>query len=470
MPLALELVATRIRLLHPEELLDRFGERLLLLTSGTADLPDRQRTLHATLDWSHRLLDSREQALFARLGVFSGGASLDAVEEVCGGEPVGDVLETLASLLEKSLVVTVDDAAGGPRVAMLQTVRAYAWEKLEDRGISRRLALGMRAVISRSWRAVIRPAGPARPTVGTSTPSCPMCAPPSGGSLNTTTPRRLALFASSLWTWYWIRGRMSEGRSWIESLSPDSIQPMATGMSRSPRDLYEAVGAVRFSLGDYDSAAELFRRALDGFNGARDIGRSAEVSCILAASRRSRRSVRGHRLASRAVAGARGLGVDWSLAHPSPFSAASHANGLDGARPSTPGRGARDRAASRRTGLGRSDPRSDRCRGFERGEHPSGPRLLLEAVGCCRETRHMEGMAFCLEIGAVSRSRKLALPNGPSPWRGRRDPRAPRHRGAANDEAGRDALVAALVETLGADENESALTEGRAADPFALLS
>ncbi len=133
LPLAIELVAAHVRLLPPETLLDRLGDRIDLPSSGSVDLPDRQRTLRATLDWSHRLLDAREQALFARVAVFTGGASLDAVEAICGGESVGDVLETLSSLLEKSLVVIMEDPLGGPRIAMLQTVRAYAWERLEAR-------------------------------------------------------------------------------------------------------------------------------------------------------------------------------------------------------------------------------------------------------------------------------------------------------------------------------------------------
>ena len=474
LPLAIELVATRIRLLSPEDLLDRFGERLLLLTSGTADLPDRQRTLHATLDWSHRLLDSREQVLFARLGVFSGGASLDAVEEVCGGEPVGDVLETLASLLEKSLVVTVEDAATGPRVAMLYTVRAYAWEKLGvmgDLAATRARHASCYQSLVESCDSARRPGATARwETLDAELPNV-------RAAVAWLTERddtaRLALFASSLWTWYWIRGRMSEGRSWIESLSP-RIDPSDDEQDAAVvAHLCAAVGAVRFSLGEYDSAAELFRRALDGFSEAEDTGGSAQVSCILAAIE----AFQGDRseaieLASRAVAEARGLEVEWSLAH-----ALTVLGGLTRQAGSIElGRALQVEALEtvRRIGERVSEGQilgQIAVADLNDGNIPQAHELLLEAVDCCRETRHMEGMAFCLEIGAVVAFAE-ARPREAATLLGAADAIRERLNIAVLPimRAGRDALVSALVETLGADENESALTEGRAADPFALLS
>jgi hypothetical protein len=130
LPLAIELAAARVRLLSPHALLHRLRERLDVLSGGPVDLPARQRTLHATMDWSHELLPPTQQAMFARLGVFSGGWSIDAADRVCGrtGEP--DVLETLAALLDASLVVSVD-AGSEPRFGMLETIRVYAAEKLD---------------------------------------------------------------------------------------------------------------------------------------------------------------------------------------------------------------------------------------------------------------------------------------------------------------------------------------------------
>jgi predicted ATPase len=138
LPLAIELAAARVRLLPPQALLPRLGQQLSLLTSGARDLPERQRTLRSTLDWSYDLLSASEQVLFARLGVFAGPFSLPAAEAVGADSPdpgqakePGLVLDTLGSLVDSSLVQA--DARGGePRFALLETIREYALERLAD--------------------------------------------------------------------------------------------------------------------------------------------------------------------------------------------------------------------------------------------------------------------------------------------------------------------------------------------------
>ncbi|WP_216870354.1 adenylate/guanylate cyclase domain-containing protein [Modestobacter excelsi] len=129
LPLAIELAAARTRLLPPAALLARLGERLDVL-GGPVDLPERQRTLRATMDWSFGLLGPHEQAVFVRLAAFSGGWTPDAADAVCGrpGEP--DVLGALSVLLDASLLVEPDAADSEPRFDMLETVRTYAVEKL----------------------------------------------------------------------------------------------------------------------------------------------------------------------------------------------------------------------------------------------------------------------------------------------------------------------------------------------------
>ena len=128
LPLALELAAARARVLPPEEMLARVGNRLRLLTGGARDLPERQRSIRATLDWSFQLLEPDEARLFAQLSVFCGGWSLDAVEQVCGSAADGDPLDLLDRLVDRSLVV----ADGSGRMSMLGTVREYAAEMLAD--------------------------------------------------------------------------------------------------------------------------------------------------------------------------------------------------------------------------------------------------------------------------------------------------------------------------------------------------
>src|SRR5207237_10380246 len=102
--LAMQLAAARIRLLPAEAMLDRLESSLDVLTGGARDLPERQRTMRAAIEWGYTLLDEGDRALFRRLGVFSGGFTIDAAEEVCTRDANDDVLAGLASLLSKSLV------------------------------------------------------------------------------------------------------------------------------------------------------------------------------------------------------------------------------------------------------------------------------------------------------------------------------------------------------------------------------
>jgi len=157
LPLAIELAAARIKVLTPAQILERLGHRLSLLTSAARDAPARHQTLRATIDWSHSLLHPGERELFARLAVFSGGWTLAAAEGICGAD-----VDTLEGLVSKQLVTH----AGG-RFGMLESIREYAHERLEDLGtradIARRhaefflalaedIAEGVRMGERRAWR------------------------------------------------------------------------------------------------------------------------------------------------------------------------------------------------------------------------------------------------------------------------------------------------------------------------------
>jgi predicted ATPase/class 3 adenylate cyclase len=133
LPLALELAAARTALFSPEQLLAKLSQRLDLL-KGERDTDPRQRTLRATIEWSYELLAPEEQALFARLAVFSGGCTYEAAEEIADADP-----DTLQSLLDKSLLRKRDSPLGR-RYWMLETIREYAAEKLEASGDAQRLA------------------------------------------------------------------------------------------------------------------------------------------------------------------------------------------------------------------------------------------------------------------------------------------------------------------------------------------
>ncbi|MEV0030449.1 BTAD domain-containing putative transcriptional regulator [Nocardia sp. NPDC050793] len=146
MPLAIELAAARLRTMSLEQLANRLDDRFRLLTGGSRTALPRHRTLRAVIDWSWELLTDEERMVLRRLSVFSGGASLEAAERICGGGPegqgggkstaveTGQVLELLTALTEKSLVLTEGDRA--PRYRMLGTIKEYAEQRLAEAGES----------------------------------------------------------------------------------------------------------------------------------------------------------------------------------------------------------------------------------------------------------------------------------------------------------------------------------------------
>lgn len=135
LPLAIELAATRTKLLAPEQMLERLDHRLALLESGGRTLPERQRSLRGAIAWSYDLLEEPERRLFARLSIFAGGWTLASAEAVCDPAGLGlDPLEAMTSLVDKSLVRLGETSGGDPRLSMLETIREFARERLEAWG------------------------------------------------------------------------------------------------------------------------------------------------------------------------------------------------------------------------------------------------------------------------------------------------------------------------------------------------
>ena len=136
MPLAIELAAARVRTLSVHEIAQRLDDRFTLLTGGSRTAPPRQQTLAATLDWSYNLLSNAEQKVLQGLSVFTGGATLGAIESVCVCEEVkaNEVLDLLSRLVDKSLVVVDIREFGETRYRLLETIRQYALEQLRDPG------------------------------------------------------------------------------------------------------------------------------------------------------------------------------------------------------------------------------------------------------------------------------------------------------------------------------------------------
>ncbi|MGO4536040.1 DUF4062 domain-containing protein [Leifsonia sp. 2MCAF36] len=227
-PLAIELAAARIRVLPPADLARRLDRRLPLLVGGARDLPERQRTLRATIEWSTQLLDAPERTLLARLGVFEGGFSLEAAESVAAASvaetappdsSVADTLSSLAALVDSSLVRQHDDMHES-RFSLLATVREYALEQLEREG-----ALpDARAAHAAYFAALGERADPE--LEGGAQHDWVMRLGNDAGNLRAAARyllgqrdwERAAHFAWSLYVYWWVAGLLGEVRGWMEQL------------------------------------------------------------------------------------------------------------------------------------------------------------------------------------------------------------------------------------------------------------
>ncbi len=133
LPLAIELAASRVRILTPKAILSRLDQRLSLPAGSARGRPERQQTLRAAMEWSYDLLEEHERRVFARLSVFPGGCSIEAAEAVAGSEDVGlAVLDAVEALVEQSLLRQVEAPEGDPRFRMLETISEYGGERLRE--------------------------------------------------------------------------------------------------------------------------------------------------------------------------------------------------------------------------------------------------------------------------------------------------------------------------------------------------
>jgi len=225
LPLAIELAAARVRLFSPTAMLARLHGRLAWLTGGPRDQTNRQQTLRATLDWSYKLLDPTQQAVFARLAVFAGGCTLEAAAAVAGAD-----LDSIASLVDKSLLQEAAGRDGEARIHMLETVREYALERLVERGEDttiRTLHASYFAELAAQAEAMLRSPGRGpwitrldaeQENIRASLVWC------LEGQGDRETGMRLA---GSL-VWYWRRTYPTEGRRWLQKAAA------ATGPGSTP--------------------------------------------------------------------------------------------------------------------------------------------------------------------------------------------------------------------------------------------
>ncbi|MFD3927033.1 BTAD domain-containing putative transcriptional regulator [Streptomyces sp. NPDC058614] len=301
-PLALELAATRVRALGVRELAVRLGDRFRILTAGQRGAPARQQTLRAMIDWSWELLSAPERIVLRRLAVHSDGCDLAAAEAVCAGDGVAreEVLDLVTRLVDRSFVVVVQGPTG-PRYRLLESVAAYAMERLHemqdltavrDRHLRHYLALAERAESrlrcagQRSWLARLdADAGNLRAALDEAVRRA------ADGQ-----PEEAVRLATALSWWWLLRGRLTEARrrlSTVLAATGDAAAPELTlvhaAFALLTGDLTEATATAAadavpdpvrraralwlcayglFSAGEATASAELNARALDLFDAA----------------------------------------------------------------------------------------------------------------------------------------------------------------------------------------------------------
>ena len=281
LPLAIELAASRVRLLEPKEILDRLEKRLPTLMSGASNVPIRQRTLRGAIEWSYELLDPAEQVLFVRLAAFAGGCTLEAAEVVCNpGNELGlETFEGITSLVDQSLIRRRGDG-GESRFSMLETIREYGRDRLEaDGGLDEigRRHLGY-------FRDLAEQAEPH--FMGTDQVAWLDRFEREHDNVRVALRRSLdsrdsqdgLRLAAALWRFWLQRGYLREGRSWLEACL--SLEPGAISESRAKA--YNALGGLTYWLADVDATQEAYGSAVRLYDGIGDPEAKAEALYNLA--------------------------------------------------------------------------------------------------------------------------------------------------------------------------------------------
>jgi predicted ATPase/DNA-binding XRE family transcriptional regulator len=302
LPLALELAAAQVRFLDPQALLSRLDQALS--ATGARDLPQRQRTMWATLDWSHELLSAEERVLFRRLSVFVGGFSLEAVEAV-GAEPGASggilaepVLGALGRLVEQSLITADrEEKGGGLRYGMLEPVRQYASEQLEESGkaeetkrrhFAHYLAFAEEADLNyglltgtkltgaegEAWMDRIeREHDNLRTALGWAKERGDFRA-------------GLRLAGSLCWFW-WMRGYFREGRLWTEDFLKKAERGGLEVAEDARAKALLGVGMLSFAYGDLLGSTRFLQQGLAAYRGLRNEAGTAATVAMLGYVRRA---------------------------------------------------------------------------------------------------------------------------------------------------------------------------------------
>ena len=270
LPLALEMAAARAPLLPPQAMLSRLTERLALLDEGPVDLPERQRTMRRVLDWSHGLLPDREALVLHRLSVFAGPWTLAAAETVCAAGPL---INEISALVHSSLVQPAAAVKGEPRFRLLETVREYAAERLDESGeapaIRRHHAQWVAAV------AVSAATGLDSPDQPRSLERLDNALDDLRGALTWSTaaaPELALQIAGGLWRYWELRGLLSEGRRWLDAVLAQPVEDTHTRAA-----VLRAAGNLARDQGDADRSQQLHAESLSHYEAAGDAAGASQA-------------------------------------------------------------------------------------------------------------------------------------------------------------------------------------------------
>jgi predicted ATPase/class 3 adenylate cyclase len=278
LPLAIELVASRLRLLTVDQILSRLGASML--SSGSVDLPARQRTIQSTIAWSHDLLASSGRRLFARFSVFNGGARLEEIEAVCGPrEELGDdLIDGLSTLVDQSLIFRVDDAmrdGSPPRFRMLHVIREFASERLQESGEGATLA--RRHLVA--YTSLVESAAPH--LLQKDRKEWLDLLEREHDNLNSALDWAVASgetdmalrLAAGAWRFWQARGHLHEARARLEQ-----VLALEGGEAPCRAKAVEALGGILWWLSEMDRVVEVYRQALEM---QRELGDPKEIANAL---------------------------------------------------------------------------------------------------------------------------------------------------------------------------------------------
>jgi predicted ATPase/class 3 adenylate cyclase/Tfp pilus assembly protein PilF len=285
LPLAIELAAARIRLLPPQAMLTGLQTGFKLLTGGARDLPPRQQTLRAAIEWSYNLLDEDEKVLFRRLAVFVGGSTLQAIEAVCGGHGDGqlevEILDGVESLVSKSVLGQEERAAGESRFLMLVTIHEYAIERLKESGEAeeirrRHLHYCVSLAEEAAPNLVFSPSG-IRWLERLEAEHDNMRAA-LGWALEVGEMEAGLRLAGALWEFWYFHSHLREGCQWLErmlGLEKNDPKPVTTFIRAKALN---ALGALLHPLGSFELAKEPLEESLALY---RELGEKAWTAEVL---------------------------------------------------------------------------------------------------------------------------------------------------------------------------------------------